>query len=481
VDFDYVFTGEPSDAVFHIDLTLQTRPDTVPPRIFHGPAVRRPEPGAHHLATSFDYPSEGTSTQFIISMTNGGFGVTTLSPNVKVLATQRVDQVITWPTWEERNLHLARDMISSNSDENILKARQMLEQLVAKNPKLEPAFVELARVAMKTNWGPEGLHQAETLLDSALQIRPESVDAKILLGYVYTHQQRFQKAEALFVDAARSNPSNVWLWTNWGELLEMQGHTDQAIEKYREALEHPTTVASGEARLAAYQYLVKLLKARKDFDGVEAVYKRRISEFGAGSCFSVDYARFELNVRGNPQAAIDLARGALSLNCEDAPSREVLGLASYVLWAQRSGPESVEALNQARIYVPAGPKALYLLASNDSTMAAARKLLGTGESIDQKDNEEMSALGYALESSEVETTERLLQLGARPDTPVGPDSMPVAFLPVLEGNVEEIRVLRRAGVNFSKLRYRGTTALDIAKRSGNDKLIEELTHNGSTL
>lgn len=93
------------------------------------------------------------------------------------------------------------------------------------------------------------------------QIRPDSVNAKILLGYVYTHQQRFQKTEALFVDAAKSYPANAWLWTNWGELLEMQGHTDQAMEKYREALEHPATLVSSDARVAAYQYLLKLLKA----------------------------------------------------------------------------------------------------------------------------------------------------------------------------------------------------------------------------
>lgn len=59
--------------------------------------------------------------------------------------------------------------------------------------------------------------------------------------------------------------------------------------------------------------------------------------------------------------------------------------------------------------------------------------------------------------------------------------MPAAFLPVLQDNVEEVRALRRAGVNYSKLRYRGTTALDMAKQTGDDKLIEELTRNGSAL
>jgi tetratricopeptide (TPR) repeat protein len=481
VNFDYFFTGEPSDAVFHIDLTLKNRPETITPLVYHGPAVQRPQPGAHHFATSFDYSSPGTSTQFIVSLTNGGFGVTTASADVKVLAAQRVDQVVTWPSIEERQFYLARDMISNGSDQAIHQARPLLEQLITKNPKFAPAFVELARIAMKTNWGPEGLHQAETLLDSALKISPDNVDAKVLLGYVHAHQHRFREAEALFVDAASSDPPNAWLWTNWGELLAMQGHTDEAIGKYSEAIKHPENLASGGARAMAYRNLLELLNARKDFDRMEALYKQRITDYGPGSCFSADYARFELNVRGNPQGAIDLARGALNLNCEDTPSREVLGLASYALWAQRSEPESTEALNQARIYVPPGPMALYLLASNDNTMAAARKLLATGEGIDEKDNEQMTALGYALEEGQVETAERLLRLGARADTPVGIDAMPVALLPVLKGNVEEIRVLKRAGVNYSKLRYRGATAFDFAKQMGSDALLQELTRNERAL
>lgn len=479
VEFDYFFTGEPSDAVFHVDLTVRSGPDTTVR--YHGPAVQRPKSGANHFATSFDYGVAGTSTQFIVCMSDGGFGVTTASADVKVLATQRVDQVATWPTLQERQFYLARDMINNGSDQSISQARPLLEQLIAKDPNFDPAFVELARIAMKTKWGPEGLHQAQMLLDSALKIRPASVEAKILLGYVYEHQHRFPEAEALFVDAARSDPPNAWLWTNWGDLAAMQGHTDQAVEKYREAIKHPENLASGNARAAAYERLLEILKTRADFAGMETLYKQRITEYGPGSCFSADYARFELNVRGNPQKAIEVARAALNLHCDDAPSREVLGLASYVLWAQGSGPESTAALNQARIYLPPGPMALYLLARNENTMVAAKKLLGSGESIDEQDNDQMTALGYALQKGQVDAAKRLLQLGARADTPVGVEAMPVALLPVLDGNVEEVRALKRAGVNYSKLSYHGATAFDFAKQTGDDALLHELARNDRAL
>jgi cytochrome c-type biogenesis protein CcmH/NrfG len=48
---------------------------------------------------------------------------------------------------------------------------------------------------MKTNWGPEGLNQAEKYLMSALKIDAKHANTKVLLGYVYTHQKRYQEAE----------------------------------------------------------------------------------------------------------------------------------------------------------------------------------------------------------------------------------------------------------------------------------------------
>lgn len=481
VDFDYVFAGDQPDAVFHIDLTVQPRPEANTSYVFHGPAIRRAEPGAHHFSTSFDYPSEATSTQFIVSLTTGGFGPTPASTDVKVLASERIDQVVKWPSGETRQYYLARDLLNSGTDENLHRARPILEQLIAKNPQFDPAFLELARIAMRTNWGPEGLHQAETLINSALAIRPDSADAKILLGYVYANQHRFREAEELFEAAARVDPPNNWLWTNWGDLLEMQGRNVEAIAKYREALKRPENLASFNARFQAYNNLLALLKARKDFDGMEALYKQRVSEFGAGSCFSAEYARFKLNVRGDPQGAIDLARGALNLDCEDAPSREILGLASYVKWAGGTGTESTQALNQARIYLPPGPHALYLLTSDESTMSAAKRLLSSGENIDQKDNGRMTALALALQRGALESAERLLRLGARPDTLVGEEDMPVALLPVLDSNLDAIRILQRAGVDYSKLRYHGHTALDFARQSGNDALLKALTRSERAL
>jgi tetratricopeptide (TPR) repeat protein len=330
--------------------------------------------------------------------------------------------------------------------------------------------------------GPEKAGRSEALLSSALQINPGSANAKVLLGYVYSHQNRFKKAEALFSEAANSDTHNLWLWTNWGEMLAMQGRVDQAAEKYRRAISEPMTHDTYDrARAEAYRRLLELLQRRQDLDGMEALYKQRIGEFGPGSCYSSDYARFKLQVRGDTQGAIDLARGALNQNCEDSEARQILGLAEYVKWASESGPQRAEALNQARIYLPAGPMPLYLLATSDRTVHAAKALTVAGEEIDQRDNDGFTALAHALQDGDLGAAKRLLVLGARADAPIGVAQMPVALLPVMKGNIDAVRMMRRSGVDYSKLRFRGTTAIDFAKQSGNSELLEALGQKASVL
>ena len=135
----------------------------------------------------------------------------------RVLATLQIEQSIDWPTFETwfrdleasrltppQNLERAVALIDTGNRGNVEEARSILERLLTQDPKLDAAYVELARVAMKTDWGPAGLRQAENYLKSAMQIDPDSVNAKVLLGYVFAHQGRHKPAEALFIEASKT-------------------------------------------------------------------------------------------------------------------------------------------------------------------------------------------------------------------------------------------------------------------------------------
>ena len=483
VQFDYFYTGDPYSAQLSTELTPERGAPSAPENI-EGRITRlaTPKRGANHMESEIRYPGAMQKTLQVAVVFREKYG------GDKVLASQKIDQAIEWPdftTWvrnqmlakgtPQENLQRAVTMIDSEDPAYIAEAKTMLEGLLRDNPRFDDAYVELARVEMKSNWGTGGLHHAEELLQSALQIRPDSVNAKVLLGYVYAHQDHYAKADAVFSEAAAAKSNNLWLWTNWGELLEMEGKPDAAMLKYREAITRPMTHDSYDrARNMAYENLIKLLKPRSDLDGIEALYKQRLAEFGSGSCYSADYARFLLQQRGDAQAAIDLSTRALNQACNDTQSREVLGLAQYVKWAMTPGQPGADALNQARLYLSAGPKLLYLLAQSERTLGAARKLVASGEKIDQRDNEKMTALALALQDSDLAAAGRLLKLGAHPEVLVGVGAMPVALLPVFEGDVEAVRMLRRAGVDYSKISFQGVSAADFAVQSGNQALIKEL-------
>jgi ankyrin repeat protein len=124
---------------------------------------------------------------------------------------------------------------------------------------------------------------------------------------------------------------------------------------------------------------------------------------------------------------------------------------------------------------------LNLLAEHESTFPAAEKLVAAGEAIDQKDNDGMTALAYALQTNRVDTAKALLRLGAKPDATVGANAVPVALVPVIGGHLEAIRLMQEAGVDYSKLRYRGISARELAQQFGYDSVVEALTPKQSAL
>ncbi len=497
-DFDYFYTGAPQAA--WVTVTLLSSGDSLPEASLIANTIHRIERGSHHVSTEIQRPptiqQSFTTTQVVVQLR--GVGVersqTFPSPTTQakshdnVLASQKIEHVIGWPdfyTWfqdrqfadktTEQLLHEAISQIDSGDEDSIKQAKHTLERLISKSPNFDAGYVELARVAMKTNWGPEGLHQAEALIKSALQIRPDSVNAKILLGYVYAHQKRYDSAKGLFEEAATTDTKNLWLWANWGEVLVMQGKVDQGITKYRETISRPhSNDTYDRARLDAYRKLITLLDKRNSIDELESLYKQRAQEYGSGNCYFSSYARFILQRRGDTAQAISLARKAVDGHCSDPEAREVLGLAHYAAWAAAPSAQRAELLNQAHVFLPAGPRPLYLLATSEKTIAAVKKLMESGESIDQYDNNKFNALAYAVQSGNHEVASRLIRLGARPDAMIGYDQMPIALLPVIDGDLNGIRLMRKSGVDYSKLQFQGKSILDHVRPSGDRKLLDAL-------
>jgi tetratricopeptide (TPR) repeat protein len=491
IDLDYFYTGEPY-ASFKVTLNDGMDAVAFPPH---------PERGQQHISFEIqrglgdrtDLQGPYTTKQIVVEM-QGYISDESLlrrheSPpknRIEVIAKRHLDQIIEWPdqnTWllnralanksPDTVLKDAVEMIDEGGSDQFSRAKEYLEWLIRKDPKFDAAYVELARVAMNTNWGPEGWHQAENLIQSALQIRPDSANAKILLGFIYTHQKRYKQAEELFAEVALSDTKNLWLWSDWGQALVMQGKVEQGMLKYREAVSRPRANDTYDrARLEAYRRLITLLEYKNDLDGLEALYKQRAEEYGPGNCYYASYARFALQQRGDFEGAINLAHKAVDGGCSQPEARNSLGMAYYVSWAKASEDQRVGLLNQAHVFLPIGPSPLYLLAKSDKTSMTIKKLIEAGESVEQTDNDKWNALAYAIYDKDYKAVSRLVKLGARLDAPTGPNQMPVALLPVVEGDVDGIRLMKKLGVDYSKLQYKGASVLDQIRRSGDRKLIE---------
>jgi ankyrin repeat protein len=149
-------------------------------------------------------------------------------------------------------------------------------------------------------------------------------------------------------------------------------------------------------------------------------------------------------------------------------------MAHYVSWAGNSGPAQIESLNQARVLLPAGPRTLHLLAASDRTLVAAKRLIESGESIDQRDNAKMTALAYALAQRDLAAAQRLLRLGARPEAKIGYDDMPAALIPVMRADVAGIRLMQQSGVDYAKLKFQDMTAFEFARQLGDKALVDAL-------
>ncbi len=491
-DFDYFYTGNPENAMLRVEARKQQAPQTNSAKGAEPASTLGAERGNHHVSTEipvpgFFYQGQLTTDEVLVELRAYDTSKQAMIAPVITLASQNVAQPIIWPDFQEWELihelagktpdeifTKARDLVDADNSVSLPEAISLLERLIAANPRFDDAYVELARATMPLHWGPEGFHQAEMLLQSALQIRPDGTDAKVLLGFVYTHQGRFKDAESLFSELKSSGTTNLWLWTNWGELLVKEGRTREAIEKYREAIARgPTHDRNDRARLAAYEDLIAMLEQKKDFDAANQLYADRSKEYGPDGCYDAEYARFILARRNDPVRAVQLARQSVDGHCKKPVARETLGMAYYAAWsaASASTKDGEESLRQARLFLPAGPRALYLLATNDLTVEAVRRLTQSGETIDEKDNAGLTALAHALEAKDYAAAKRLIKLGARPDREVGPQGVPLALVPVLEGDVDSIRFLRGLGLDYSKLRFQGATGIELARRSGNGQVI----------
>jgi hypothetical protein len=66
---------------------------------------------------------------------------------------------------------------------------------------------------------------------------------------------------------------------------------------------------------------------------------------------------------------------------------------------------------------------------------------------------------------------QLVSFGAKFDDLVGEEQYPVAIIAFLNQDVEAIAIMQQNGVNFAKLKFKGISAVEYAKKLNNKEIL----------
>lgn len=175
----------------------------------------------------------------------------------------------------------------------ISQALQFAVQLLETQSNHPEALLGLGIIAQQS--GQDKI--AEKLLNSVLQVEPESVKAWFSLGNLYQAQGNLTEAVKCFQKALALRPDLVVCYHNLGYILHQQGQLDEAISSYKKALELRPDFIEAEVNLANTLYAKGELSQEK-----KAHYALLNNDLGLSH-----------QQKGNPKAAMAYYRQAILL------------------------------------------------------------------------------------------------------------------------------------------------------------------------
>lgn len=395
--------------------------------------------------------------------------------------TSEIELTIDWPSEEtyqistiskqeiDKLFQESVTLIDSGKRSHLEKAKRILERLILKHTDYVPAYAEIARYHMMTNWNKQGLLQAERTLQTALKIDPMHANTYVLLGYVYTHQGRYNEALQSFKKAESIGTNNLWLYSNWGEYLLRIGDVENAIVKYMIAVKQPRPFNTYDrAQIDAYSNVLHFLKLKKEWNRADALYSKRMNEFHDNGCYRTEYAYFKLEIFGSYEEAINIATPALDKKCNIKNyTNIVLGLAHYVKWADlvRKGAESEEVINiynKSQILFSDMVYIIHSLSLSDKTSFAIPYLLKNGVNINAQDSSGNTPISMSVEKGDVPSVDRLIKHGADPNKRIGERGITPLMLAVLKNNKAMVKFLLSSGSDAKAQTPEGITAESLA-------------------
>lgn len=231
----------------------------------------------------------------------------------------------------------ARALNDTDQYEMSLKALDLLNSVVQKDPKFAPAYVQLARVFSDlgnqggNNFDPTALRHMEEYLQKALALEPRYDYALALMGFAKMFQGNFYEAEQYYEKASNMGSKYPFLKAQMAQLATRTGNYEKAIalavEGYEEHKMEPAVAASIINEIIfAYERLEGDHTAELD------KWQTRRRELNPNvPAYWYDHARFKLYFLGDYANAITYIQKGRALT-GNKMGEDILGLAEYARW-----------------------------------------------------------------------------------------------------------------------------------------------------
>ena len=311
-------------------------------------------------------------------------------------------------------------LIDAQTWEDLAKAKLLLQELILIDPDFPRAYIELARVQIRED-RDGGSQQAEQLLLKAKELAPDMADVRVLLGYVYTNQERFEEAEEEYRLAESFGTDNLWLYANWGLNGEKRGDTTAALDRYFQVLNKPRTLGRNDRpRMWVYGWsdIFRLLAKEGRYEEADKLLTRYTLEYQRNPCTHHRQAAMRLLHLKDPNGAISSFIKAKNNGCKT--NYPLLEMANYKIWfdltqANPKSSEANKALRKAEVFSSYDGKLFYAL-SESADMREMMRGLSDLRDINGPDEYGRSALLQAIGNGETSRVENLLMAGASPNS-----------------------------------------------------------------
>lgn len=349
----------------------------------------------------------------------------------------------------------AKQLLDSHRGDSgtLAQAHVRIEAAMRTRPACPELYIEQARLLMKSGGlDPTVLRTAEQSLRKGLKLVPGHGDTQVLLGYVLTHQFRYDEAAAAFDAARRASAGSPWLELNHGELLLAQGKVDEGLRHYQTAIDDPAIPEY--VRAQAVQAMARQFARDGRHAETQEAYEKLLAEGHDDAWTLGNYSRvLRVNLLDTARS-LEMGRRALQ-KMDYGWGRQNLGATLYLAWAEaliskKNPTQASELYAEAQQYLESPATLLHEV----YLYPRAHPII---EALKQK--------GYSLDHMPE------LSIGSGGDTPL--------TMAASGGNHAVVRQLLDAGASPDISGYGGITALMFAARRGDANLVRELLKHGA--